>query len=164
MSIAVGDALPDVQVQIMGEQGPENAQTSALMGQGRVVLFGVPGAFTPGCSKSHLPGFVAHADELKAQGVERIVCMSVNDAFVMHAWGEARNAGALLMLADGNADFSRALGLEMDASQWGMGVRCKRFALVIENGRVVHAAIEPAGGITVSSAPSILQWLQAHSM
>ncbi len=157
MSIAPGETMPDVTVQIMGDQGPKPIQTSALFPAGeKVVLFAVPGAFTPGCSNTHLPGFVVNADKILARGVSRIICLSVNDAFVMHAWGKAQNAQALTMVADGNADFSAALGLTMDARQWGMGTRSQRFALIVEDGKLSHLAVEPAGGITVSSAESIL--------
>ncbi len=156
MTIQVGDKLPDVAVHIMGAKGPESVQSAALLGQGKVVLFAVPGAFTPGCSNTHMPGFVVHADDILAKGVDRIACMSVNDAFVMHAWGENQNASAITMVADGNAALTRALGLELDASAFGMGTRSQRFAMIIEDGTISHLAVEPGGGITVSSAESIL--------
>jgi len=159
MTIQIGDVLPDVPVQIMGQAGPETVQSRTLLGQGRVLLFAVPGAFTPGCSKSHLPGYVNKAAELTAKGIDRIVCMSVNDAFVMHAWGLAQQADAITMLADGNADLATALGLSLDARQFGMGTRSQRFALIAEEGVVRHLAVEPAGGITVSAADAMLAQL-----
>ena len=159
MTINSGERIPEATVYRMGDKGPEAMQTGELFGKGKSVLFGVPGAFTPGCSKAHLPGYVVKADDIKARGVDRIVCMAVNDAFVMDAWGKAQNAEYLLMLSDGNGDFTRALGLEMDGSGAGLGMRCKRFALIIEDGVVTHAAIEPKGDITTSSAEAILEQL-----
>ena len=159
MTINSGERVPEATVYRMGDKGPEAMQTGELFGKGKSVLFGVPGAFTPGCSKAHLPGYVVKADEIKAKGVDRIVCMAVNDAFVMDAWGKAQNAEYLLMLSDGNGDFTRALGLEMDGSGAGLGMRCKRFALIIEDGVVTHAAIETKGDITTSSAEAILDQL-----
>ncbi|MDP1520650.1 peroxiredoxin [Porticoccus litoralis] len=156
MTISVGEALPNITVKTMGEKGPVDIATDDIFKGKKVVLFAVPGAFTPGCSLTHLPGYVVLADQIKAKGVDTIVCMSVNDAFVMDAWGKAQNAEALLMLADGNGQFATALGLEVDASGYGMGLRSKRFALVAEDGIVTHLAVEPAGGIDVSSAEKIL--------
>ena len=161
MSIQVGDVIPDVQVHRMGEKGPEPLNTGELLAQGVSVVFAVPGAFTPGCSNTHLPGFVVLADKIKAAGADRIVCMAVNDAFVMHAWGQAQNAEELVMLADGNGDFARALGLALDASGFGMGQRSQRFAMIVKDGRLTHLGVEPAGGITVSSAESVLEALKA---
>ena len=143
----------------MGEKGPEDITTGALLDNKKVVLFAVPGAFTPGCSNTHLPGFVVNADKIKAKGVDSIICMAVNDAFVMGAWGQAQNAEELIMLADGNAEFAKALGLELDASGFGMGVRSQRFAMIIENGKVSHLAVEPGPGIDVSTAEKILEVL-----
>jgi peroxiredoxin len=122
-------------------------------------LFAVPGAFTPGCSNTHLPGFVVLADEIKAKGVDSIVCLSVNDAFVMGAWGKGQNAEHLVMLADGNADLTKAMGLEMDGTGFGMGIRCKRMAMIVQDGVVQQLAIEPPGGIVVSSAEAMLKLL-----
>jgi peroxiredoxin len=124
-----------------------------------VVLFAVPGAFTPGCSNTHLPGFVVHADKIKARGVASIICVSVNDAFVMGAWGKAQNAEHLVMLADGSADWAKALGLQLDLTDKGMGVRWQRLAMIVEDGTVTHLAIEPPGGIVESSAEAILKRL-----
>lgn len=159
MSIQVGDSIPELTLKTMGEKGPEDITTQDIFNGKKVVLFAVPGAFTPGCSVTHLPGYVVHADTIKAKGVDSIVCMSVNDAFVMGAWGQSQNADELLMLADGNGDFSNALGLTMDASGFGMGTRSQRFAMIVDNGVVSHLAIEPAGGIDVSAAEKILEQL-----
>jgi len=157
MTIQVNDAVPSVTVKtvIGGEVAEVN--TSELFATGKSVIFGLPGAFTPTCSQSHLPGFVVNADTIKAKGVERIVCMSVNDAFVMGAWGKASNAEELVMLADGNCDFSKALGLDFDGSGFGMGQRCKRFAAIIDNGTVTHVFIEGPGEFEVSSAENVLK-------
>ena len=159
MTIKVGDKIPSVTLKVMGEKGPQNITTNELFDGKKVVMFAVPGAFTPGCSLTHLPGYVVKADEIKAKGVDSIICMSVNDAFVMSAWGKAQNADHLIMLADGNADFANAMGLAWDGSGYGMGTRCKRMAMVVDNGVVTHFVIEPPGGIVVSSAEAILQVL-----
>ena len=124
-----------------------------------MVLFAVPGAFTPGCSNTHLPGYVVNADKIKAKGVDSISCMSVNDAFVMHAWGVAQNAEALIMLADGNGDLTEALGLTLDARGYGMGQRSQRFSMIVKDGTVTSLNVEPKGSIDVSSAESILALL-----
>lgn len=159
MAIEEGQALPKATLFKMGAEGPEAVDTNSLFDGKTVVLFGVPGAFTPGCSQAHLPGYVVQADAIKEKGVDTIACMAVNDAFVMDAWGKAQNAEALLMLSDGNAEFTKALGLEMDASKAGLGVRCQRFAMIVKDGVVSHLAIEPKGAVTVSSAESILEQL-----
>jgi len=159
VSIAEGDKLPAGTFKVMGKEGPENVSSDELFKGKKVVLFGLPGAFTPGCSKAHLPGFVVNADKIKARGIDTIACMSVNDAFVMDAWGKAQNADEVEMLADGNGEFTKALGLEMDARGYGMGERCKRFSMIVEDGVVKHLAIEPAGGVDVSSAEKILEKL-----
>ncbi|WP_461517276.1 redoxin family protein [Porticoccus sp.] len=156
MTISTGDTLPNVTLKIMGEKGPVAITTDEIFKGKKVVLFAVPGAFTPGCSLTHLPGYVVLADQIKAKGVDSIVCMAVNDAFVMDAWGKAQNADEIQMLADGNGEFARALGLELDASGYGMGQRSQRFALVAEDGVVSHLAVEPAGGVDVSAAEKIL--------
>lgn len=160
MSIKVGDRIPSCTLKTMGPEGPKDVTTDELFNNKKVVLFAVPGAFTPGCSKAHLPGFVQHADEILAKGVDEIVCMAVNDAFVMDAWGKAQSADRITMVADGNADFTRALGLDMDARGYGMGVRCKRMAMIAENGSVKHLALEPGGGVKETSAESILKALE----
>jgi len=144
---------------VMGEKGPQPVSTDTLFNDKKVVLFAVPGAFTPGCSMTHLPGFVANADNIKAKGVDSIICMSVNDAFVMGAWGQAQNADELIMLADGNGEFTQLLGLELDGSGFGLGQRSQRFAMVVENGTVAHLNIEEGPGIDVSSAETMMQLL-----
>ncbi len=157
MSIAVGDKIPDVKVQVPGDSGPEPAQTADLLGTGTVVLFGVPGAFTPTCSDHHLPGFVIRADDLKDKGVDRIFCVSVNDAFVMGAWGRANEVGeGVGMIADGSALFTKAIGLDVDLTGGGLGVRSKRYAAVIKDGVVTHLAVEDTLGLDVSSADAVL--------
>src|SRR5262249_6525976 len=139
MPIAVGDVVPDVELRTLTESGPQGARSRDVLGKGKVVVFAVPGAFTPGCSKVHLPGYVAGAANLKASGVDTIACVAVNDAWVMDAWARANGAdGEILMLADGNADFTRAMGLEMDGSGFGLGVRSRRYAAVIEDGVITH--------------------------
>ena len=159
MSIKIGDKIPAVTLKTMGKEGPENITSASVFDGKKVVLFAVPGAFTPGCPVTHLPGYVVNADKIKAKGVDTIACMSVNDAFVMGAWGKSQNAEELLMLADGNGDLTQALGLELDASGFGMGKRSRRFAMIVENGVVTHLAVEPAGGIDVSAADKILALL-----
>jgi peroxiredoxin len=137
--------------------GPEQGETGDLLGKGKVAVFSVPGAFTPTCSAKHLPGFVDKAGALKSKGVDKIVCMAVNDAFVMNAWAESQNAGGSVdMLADGNGDFARALGLTMDGKGFGMGERSQRFSMVIEDGVVKHLNIEAPGAFDVSSAEHML--------
>lgn len=156
--IQVGDVIPDVTVQTMGEKGPENLSSSMLFADQKIVMFAVPGAFTPTCSAAHLPGFVVHADEILAKGVDRIVCMSVNDAFVMDAWGKASNADQILMVADGNAEFATALGLQADFRNFHMGVRAKRFAMVVNNGVVESLEVDEKG-LEKTSAEAILATL-----
>lgn len=159
MTIKVGDKVPAVTFKIMGKEGPESIASASVFDGKKVVLFAVPGAFTPGCSVTHLPGFVVNADKIKAKGVDTIACVAVNDAFVMDAWGKSQNAEELLMLADGNGEFVNAIGLELDASGFGMGRRSRRYAMVVDNGVVKHLAVEPAGGIDESSAEKILNHL-----
>jgi len=159
MTIKVGDPIPQVTVKTFGEKGPQDITTEELFSNKKVVLFAVPGAFTPGCSLTHLPGYVVNADKIKAKGVDSIACMSVNDAFVMGAWGKAQNADELIMLADGNAELAEALGLTMNAKGFGMGIRSKRFAMIVDNGVVSHLNVEPADGIEVSAAETILELL-----
>ena len=159
MTIAVGDRIPVGSFKIMGSEGPEDTSTDEVFMDKKVVLFAVPGAFTPGCSLTHLPGYVVNADKIKEKGVDTIACMSVNDAFVMGAWGKNQNADEILMLADGNGEFTEAIGMELDASGFGMGGRSKRFAMIVDDGTVTHLAIEPPGGIVVSAAEAILELL-----
>lgn len=160
MSIAVGDRIPDVKVMTPTPDGPKPVQTGEVLGHGKVVLFAVPGAFTPTCSDSHLPGFVLRADDLKAKGVTTIACIAVNDPFVMGAWGEAREVGdSVLLLADGSADFARALGLEIDLSGGGLGVRSQRYAAIIDDGVVSELAVEKGLGLDVSAVEKVLEKL-----
>jgi len=159
MTISVGDRIPELTLKVMGEKGPENIATTDIFKGKKVVMFAVPGAFTPGCSVTHLPGYVINADKIKAKGVDTIICVSVNDAFVMGAWGKESNADEILMLADGNAELAKALGLTMDGSGFGLGLRSRRYAMIVEDGVVKHLAVEPEGGITVSGAEEILKHL-----
>lgn len=161
MAISKGDKIPEVQLKTMGPDGPQEVSSREVLGTGKVVLFAVPGAFTPTCSDYHLPGFVLRAEELRAAGAEKIACISVNDAYVMSAWGDSRDVGdSVLMLADGSAEFAKAMGLERDATANGMGVRSQRYAAVIDDGVVTHLAVESAPGLNVSSAESILEVLR----
>ena len=155
MSIQVGDRLPEVPLQRIRE-GVETVDTRTLFDGRKVLLFAVPGAFTPTCSEKHLPGYVEHFDAFRERGIE-VVCMSVNDPFVMQAWGQSQHVpDGLMMLADGNGDFTRALGLEMDASAYGMGTRSKRFAIYAEDGVVRQVLVEAPGEFRVSSAEHVL--------
>ena len=156
---AVGDKIPSATLKIMGEKGPQDLSTDALFAGKKVVLFAVPGAFTPTCSMAHLPGFVALADKIKDKGVDTIACLSVNDAFVMDAWGKGANAEELLMVSDWDAGFSKALDLTMDASGFGLGVRSQRFALIAEDGVITHLAVEAPGQFEVSKAEAVLEAL-----
>src|SRR5690606_7254608 len=158
MSIKVGDKLPDVNFKIMGKEGPENISTADVFAGKKVVLFAVPGAFTPGCTVTHLPGYVVNADKIKAKGVDTIACVAVNDAFVMDAWGKSQNADEIVMLADGSADFTRALGLELDLTAAGMGPRSKRYAMILDDGKVSYLGIDTKG-IEESSAERVLEKL-----
>ena len=152
MSIQVGDRLPEATFTTMTAEGPKPLTTEEVFAGRKVILFSVPGAFTPTCSNKHLPGYVKQADELKAKGVGQIACLAVNDVFVMDAWSKAQGAdGKVLMLADGNADFTRKLGLELDATKHGMGIRGQRFSLVAEDGVVRSLNIEAPGKFEVSS-------------
>lgn len=156
MSIQTGDRIPEVTLTTMTDSGPSPINTSELFGGKKVVLFSVPGAFTPTCSAKHLPGFVDHAEAILAKGVDTIACMAVNDVFVMNAWGKSANAERLLMVADGNGEFAQALGLELDATAFGMGQRSQRFALVADDGVVTGLFVEAPGEFRVSSAEHIL--------
>lgn len=159
MTIQTGDKIPSATLTHMTPNGPAPLSTEALFSGKKVVLFAVPGAFTPTCSVKHLPGFVDHADEILAKGVDTIACMAVNDVFVMDAWGKSANAAKIGMLADGNAEFTRALGLELDASGFGMGTRAQRFALIAEDGVVTDLFVEGPGEFRVSSAEHVLSAL-----
>jgi peroxiredoxin len=152
--------MPAGEFGIMTTSGPESVSTDELFSGKKVVLVSVPGAFTPTCSARHLPGFVEHADAILAKGVDTIAFTAVNDVFVMHAWGKDSAVGdSIMMIADGNGDYVKSLGLEVDSSAWGMGTRGMRFALVVDDGVVTHAAIEAPGQFDVSSAEAILEAL-----
>ena len=155
MTIKVGDKIPAGMFTIMGAEGPTGISTSEIFEGKKVVLFAVPGAFTPTCSVSHLPGFVVHVDDIKAKGVDTVACMSVNDVFVVDAWGKASNAEHLLMLADGNADFTTAIGLTLDGTGFGMGTRSQRFAMIVDDGVVSLLNVDLAA-LEGSSAEAIL--------
>lgn len=161
MSIKVGDRIPDVRLMTAAGEGPAPVQSTEVLGQGKVVVFGVPGAFTPTCSDHHLPGFVLRADDIKDKGVDTIACVAVNDVFVTGAWGEACNVDdKVVMLADGNADFAAAMGLELDGSALGLGTRSQRYAAILEDGVVKELLVEQSpGGVDVSSAESVLDKL-----
>ena len=157
MTIGVGDAMPEGAFGVMTDAGPTSLPASDLFGGKKVVLFSVPGAFTPTCSLKHVPGFVDLADSIRARGVDTIACMAVNDVFVMHAWGKDQGVGdKILMLADGNGDYARALGLDTDSSPWGMGIRSRRFAIIAEDGVATTVAVDEPGQFAVSSAEAIL--------
>jgi glutaredoxin/glutathione-dependent peroxiredoxin len=158
MAISVGDKVPDVEVKTMGADGaPQTVKTGEVLGKGKVVLFAVPGAFTPGCSKIHLPGYVQHGDELKAKGVSTIACIAVNDPWVMQAWADAQGAsGKIVMLADGNAEFTKAMGLSADLSVAGLGTRSQRYAAVIDDGVITELEVEPSPGVSVSACEAML--------
>lgn len=155
MTIQVGDKLPDIELQVMGEKGPQPVRTGELFHGRKVVLFAVPGAFTPTCSAAHLPGFVINADQIKARGVDSIVCTSVNDAFVMDAWGKAHNAEEIVMLADGLAEFATALGLTQDRTATKMGIRSQRYAMIVNDGTVELLNVD-LQGLDTTSAETIL--------
>ena len=159
MTIKAGDKIPKSTLKTMGEKGPTDISTDDIFAGKKVLLFAVPGAFTPGCSVTHLPGYVVNADKIKAKGVDTIACMAVNDAFVMDAWGKAQNAEELLMLADGNGDFTAALGLELDGRGFGLGTRSQRFAMIVDDGTVTHLNVEPGAGVDVSSAETMMALL-----
>ena len=157
MAVKVGERIPSMKLTVAAPSGPREVGTDELFRGKRVVLFGVPGAFTPTCSAKHLPGFLDNRDALKAKGVDEVVCLAVNDAFVMAAW--ARELGVedrVTMLADGSGALTKALGLELDLTARGLGVRSQRFALVANDGEVTHVAVEPPGGFEVSRAESVL--------
>ncbi len=160
MTIAVGDKVPDVQLKMITDHGIETVSAADVLGKGRVVLFGVPAAFSPTCSDVHLPGFVSHADEILGRGVDRIFCVSVNDPYVMAAWARSQGVGdKVTLLADGNGDLARAMGVEIDLSRGGLGTRNKRYAAVVEDGIVTGLMLEEATGLDVSSAEAVLSTL-----
>ena len=158
MTIKVGDTLPEMKLVTAGPDGPKEASTSSLFGGKKVVLFATPGAFTPTCSAKHLPGFVQHAEDFKAKGVDTLVCMAVNDPFVMAAWGREQGVdGKVVMLADGSGTLTKAMGLELDLMARGLGMRSQRFALVAEDKKVTHLAVEAPGDFDVSRAEAVLE-------
>jgi glutaredoxin/glutathione-dependent peroxiredoxin len=160
MAIAPGDKIPDVELKTMGAEGPEVVKTGEVLGSGKVVLFAVPGAFTPGCSKIHLPGYVQQADELKAKGVDKIVCVAVNDAWVMDAWGKTQGVGdKIVMLADGSGVFAKAMDVVMDGTANGMGLRSQRYSALIEDGVITSIDVESKPGVDVSSCDAMLSRL-----
>ena len=160
MTVKVGDTLPQATFMTFGPDGPRPITSDELFKGKTVALFALPGAFTPTCSAKHVPGFKAHAAEIKAKGVDTIACLSVNDVFVMKAWGENQGVGDdILMLADGNGDFTKAVGLEMDGSKFGMGLRSQRYSVVVKDGVVTELNVEHGGEFKVSSAEYLLAQL-----
>ena len=157
MTIKVGDTIPSIKLMVATAEGPKEISTDEIFKAKKVVLFAVPGAFTPTCSVKHMPGFVQNADAFKAKGVDTIACIAVNDVFVMDAWGKDQGTGDKIeMLADGAAAFAKAIGLELDLNARGMGWRSQRYALIADNGVVTHLGIEAPGGFEVSKAEAIL--------
>jgi len=157
MTIKAGDTIPAGKLKTMSKDGPKDVSTDELFKGKTVVLFSVPGAFTPTCDAKHLPGFVQHAAAIKAKGVDTVACMAVNDVFVMNAWGKSSNVGEqVLMLADGSGDYTKALGLELDARGFGMGHRGQRFAVIVKNGVATHVNVEAPGQFEVSAADFVL--------
>jgi peroxiredoxin len=160
MTIKVGDRIPSVTLRTLGPEGPQAIPSDEFFKGKKVVLFGVPGAFTRTCSQRHLPGYVTHAAELRAKGVDVIACIAVNDAFVMNAWGKEHGTdGKVVMLGDGSADFTRAVGLELDRTKEGMGIRTQRYAMLVEDGVVTALNVEKPGEFAVSGAEAMLRAL-----
>ena len=160
MAIGVGDLVPQVALAVMGESGPEQVSTNDLFKGRKVVAFALPGAFTPTCSAKHLPGFVANADAIKAKGVDSIMCLSVNDVFVMDAWGKDQDVGdSVAMVADGSGALANALGLELDLTERGLGVRSQRYSMIVDDGVVRALNVDDGGAFEVSSAEKILEQL-----
>jgi peroxiredoxin len=160
MAIKTGDKVPSATLMQMKDGGPKPVKTDDLFAGKKVVVFALPGAFTPTCSAKHLPGYIQNAGALKGKGVDAIACVSVNDAFVMGAWGDQQGAAdKVMMLADGNGDFTRAMGLELDASRFGMGPRSQRYAMIVDNGVVKELNVEEGGAFSVSSAEHVLKQL-----
>jgi peroxiredoxin (alkyl hydroperoxide reductase subunit C) len=157
MTIKVGDAIPSVTVKQATAEGPKDVNLAELAAGKTLVLFGVPGAFTPTCSAKHLPGFVQNAAALRDKGVDLVACMAVNDVFVMDAWGKDQGVGNdVVMIADGSADLTKAMGLELDLTARGLGLRCQRFVLIAKGGKVTHVAVEAPGAFEVSKAEAVL--------
>ncbi len=160
MTIKAGDTIPNVDFAVMTADGPDTLTSNDLFKGKTVAMFGVPGAFTPTCSAKHLPGFVQNADALKAKGIDTIACVSVNDAFVMGAWGEDQKVGdAVTMVADGSAKFAKAAGLELDLTERGLGMRCQRFSMIVEDGVVKSVHVDAAGVFEATSAEAMLSEL-----
>ena len=160
MTIKPGDKIPSVTLRVMSADGPKEVSTTEIFGGKKVVLFALPGAFTPTCSAKHLPGYVRQADAIRGKGVDSIACISVNDAFVMNAWGKDQGVGdKIVMVADGSADFVQAIGLELDVTARGMGIRSQRYSMVIEDGVVSSLNVEEAGKFEVSDADTMLDQL-----
>lgn len=159
MSIQEGDHLPNATLRTMWDGRPAKVSVNDLVGGKRVVIFAVPGAFTPTCSEQHLPGFVRHAEAIKAKGVDEIVCIAVNDVFVMDAWGRDQDADDIVMVSDGNGEFTQAIGLVLDGSSFGLGNRSERYAMIVDDGTVTKLAVEGPGKFEVSNAESILDAL-----
>ena len=157
MTVKVGDDLPVMKLMMASVGGPKETSTETLFKGKKVVMFAVPGAFTPTCSAKHVPGFLQHRDAIMAKGIDSLVCMAVNDAFVMGAWAKEQGTdGKVVMLADGSAAFTKAMGLELDLTARGLGIRCQRFAMLVEDMKVIHLAIEAPGDFDVSRAESVL--------
>jgi len=159
MSIQEGDRLPNATLRIMQDGRPAKVAVNEIVRGKKVVIFAVPGAFTPTCSEQHLPGFVRHAEAIKAKGIDEIVCVAVNDVFVMDAWGREQDADDIVMASDGNGEFTQALGLVLDGSSFGLGSRSERYAMIVEDGTVTKLAVEGPGKFEVSNAESILDAL-----
>ncbi len=157
MTISIGDKIPSADLNILTDDGPGGISTDEIFSGKKVAIFGLPGAFTPTCSAQHLPGFVNNADALKAKGIDTIVCLAVNDPFVMGAWGKDQNVGdKVMMVADGSANFTKATGLELDLTEKGLGVRCQRFSMVVDDGEVKSLNIDEAGAVEKTSAEAML--------
>jgi peroxiredoxin len=157
MAISVGEKIPEANLMLSTDEGPKPVTSTELFSGKKVVMFAVPGAFTPTCSAKHLPGFLDHVDQFKSKGVDEVVCLSVNDVFVMDAWGKDQSAGGkVTMAADGNGAFTTAMGLELDGSGFGMGKRSQRYALYAEDGVIKVLNVEPGPGLEVSSAETML--------
>ena len=160
MTIQVGDRIPNVTLSTMTSDGPADMTTDEIFSGKKVVVFALPGAFTPTCSAAHLPGFVVNHDAIKEKGVDTIACLSVNDAFVMGAWGDAQNVESnILMLADGSANFTQAVGLELDLTERNFGLRSQRYAMIVDDGVVTHLNVEEGGNFEVSSAEAVMSLL-----
>ena len=159
MSINIGDRLPNATLHIMRDGRPAKVPIADLVAGKKVVIFAVPGAFTPTCSEQHLPGFVRHADAIKARGVDEIVCVAMNDAFVMDAWGRDQDTDKIVIAGDGNGEFTQAIGLVLDGSSFGLGTRSERYAMIVEDGTVTKLAVEGPGKFEVSNAESVLSAL-----